>query len=43
MIVAQEMEHLHTLAERYPDKRFTNLWGSMTSEAWLTHAWEESG
>ena len=41
MIVAQEMEHLHKLAERYPDKRFTNLWGPMTSEAWLTQAWEE--
>lgn len=41
MIVAQEMEHLHKLAERHPDKQFTHLWGHLTSEAWLTHAWEE--
>jgi group II intron reverse transcriptase/maturase len=41
MIVAQEMEHLHKLAERDPDKRFTHLWGRMISEKWLTQAWEE--
>ena len=40
MIVAQEMEHLHKLAERHPDKQFTHLWGHLTSETWLTHAWE---
>jgi hypothetical protein len=34
MIVAQEMEHLHKLAERDPDKRFTHLWGRMISEKW---------
>jgi RNA-directed DNA polymerase len=41
MIVAQEMEHLPKLAERSPDKQFTHLWGHLTSETWLTHAWEE--
>ena len=41
MDVAKEMKHLHELARRDPTKRFTHLWGAMSSESWLTQAWEE--
>jgi retron-type reverse transcriptase len=39
--VAKRMKHWHTLAQRDPGKRFTDLWKSMTSVEWLTHAWAE--
>src|SRR4030095_9139654 len=39
--VAQEMKHLHTLAQRDPGKRFTRLWKPLTTELWLTQAWEQ--
>ena len=39
--VAQEMKHLNELAKRDPGKRFTKLWDNMTSELWLTTAWEQ--
>jgi RNA-directed DNA polymerase len=35
------MEHLHTLAVNNQDKRFVDLWDGLTSEIWLTQAWEE--
>ena len=35
------MEHLHKLAANNQDKRFLQLWENMTSEEWLTQAWEE--
>src|SRR3954467_5809905 len=39
--VAKRMKHWHTLAQRDPGKRFTDLWKAMTSIEWLTHAWAE--
>lgn len=39
--VAKEMEHLHKLAVANQAKRFQNLWGYLTTEIWLSHAWEE--
>ena len=39
--VAKRMKHWHTLAQRDPSKRFTELWRAMTSIEWLTQAWAE--
>jgi group II intron reverse transcriptase/maturase len=39
--VAKRMKHWHTLAQRDPGKRFTDLWRAMTSVEWLTQAWAE--
>jgi RNA-directed DNA polymerase len=39
--VAQEMKHLRKLSGRDPGKRFNRLWKNMSSETWLTQAWEE--
>ena len=38
--VAKEMEHLYKLAVANRAKRFDHLWENMTSETWLTKAWE---
>jgi hypothetical protein len=39
--VAEEMKHLHELAERDPGKRFVKLWNKLISVEWLTQAWEQ--
>jgi retron-type reverse transcriptase len=39
--VAKEMEHLHKLAVANQDKRIQKLWENMTSEEWMSQAWEE--
>jgi hypothetical protein len=39
--VSEEMKHLHTLAQRDPDKRFIHLWKLITDQGWLMQAWEE--
>lgn len=41
MNVAEEMKHLHELAERDSGKRFVKLWNKLTSVEWLTQAWEQ--
>lgn len=35
------MEHLHKLAVQNQELRFTRLWEKLTTELWLTQAWEE--
>jgi group II intron reverse transcriptase/maturase len=35
------MEHLHKLAKRNQEQRFSHLWKNVISEAWLAQAWEE--
>lgn len=39
--VTEEMNHLHKLAKRDPDKRFNQLWESLTNPRWLAQAWEQ--
>jgi group II intron reverse transcriptase/maturase len=41
MNVTKEMEHLHKLAKKHPEKRFTKLWELLTEDTWLMHAWTQ--
>jgi group II intron reverse transcriptase/maturase len=41
MDIAKEMTHWNKLAKKNPDKRFTQLWKSMTTIEWIAQAWKE--